>query len=448
MIYLILFVAFLARVYVAPNYIYPTWDGTYYINYFVNATWQWVLHPGYPLLIQALPIGDDKVDTARIISILSGIGGVYFLYRLSLRYMSEFASLVGAALLACSPLVIHYNVLTYSESLYVLVILAGLERYSAKSYLWSGLLFGIAYLVRPEALVIAVPLLILLLVRHSRRSAIEFVALCAVVAIPYITLMSVENGSLTLTKKGMNVRAWSEDWKVNVANEGVETDESLAKVATNSLEQYPGRAYKYAGIVYDNLSIIIPAGAVAGMIMFPSPVASGLLMLVLLPFFGLNTSDRFIVPFVPFFIFFAVRWVDKADLSVVARRVIYAGFIIVTLIPYQTVSRKEEAFPEMRNAGLLMEGHGFRFLDRKPYVAFYAKGTFINLPNLPIESVVSLLREGKADFLVMSTKVIPIFRPQLTPLFDADTAKSYNLRPVTWSYDEGLVIYEYATEGK
>lgn len=435
MIYFLIALGFLSRFLLLENFHFPTWDGTFYINYFVDSSWQWVLHPGYPIAIQLIPIG-DKVFAAQLISTIAGSLSVLPLYRISRKYASELESLIIGIFFLFCPLIFHYSLLTYSESLYLLTLLWALERYISKGYRVSGILFGLSYLIRPEALVVILALIVYDLIRYRKWLVLRTLLFCGLISLPYIGYISNESGNLTLTKKTMNIRNWSEDWKTNISQEGLNKDYSLS----STIENYPQKEFKFVFDLFYSSTPILLIFAIGAIIIIPNSMASGLVLFPLLGLLGIGTDDRFLVPFIPFIIFFGVlgikHWVAK-KFHVFAYSICGLFFIFQTS---SVISRPIEQFPEMEKIGRVMPP-GKIFFDRKPYAAFFAKGIYKTIPNGPIDSAIIEMKKN-GDFLVLSLKVIPVFRPNFNPLFDSRNSVQYGISPYIWNSNDGIILYK------
>jgi hypothetical protein len=61
------------------------------------------------------------------------------------------------------------------------------------------------------------------------------------------------------------------------------------------------------------------------------------------------------------------------------------------------------------------------FVDRKPFTAFYAGGKYLPMPNDPVDSILAFCRRHDAKYLVVSARVVRVFRPQLNFLLYSDT---------------------------
>jgi 4-amino-4-deoxy-L-arabinose transferase-like glycosyltransferase len=177
-----------------------------------------IFPPLYPLLIGAVSVVTGDTETAgRLISMATGTLLPVPMFLLTEMVFERRGALAAALLVAISPLLIALSCSVYSESLYFTLWLTGIYfalrtlrgddlRYAA----FSGLFFGFAYLVRPEAmayvLVAAIWILAAVVFRKStirnalpRAATVILVAL--IVAAPYVTWLSINGGKILLEGK-------------------------------------------------------------------------------------------------------------------------------------------------------------------------------------------------------------------------------------------------------
>jgi 4-amino-4-deoxy-L-arabinose transferase-like glycosyltransferase len=177
-----------------------------------------IFPPLYPMLIGAFSVVTGDTETAgRLISMATGALLPVLIFLLTDMVFERRAALAAASIAAVSPMLIALSCSVYSEGIYFTLWLAGIYfamrtlrgddvRYAAL----SGLFFGFAYLVRPEAmgyaLLAAIWILAAVIFRKStvrsalpRAAAVILVAL--VVAAPYVTWLSINSGTIHLDGK-------------------------------------------------------------------------------------------------------------------------------------------------------------------------------------------------------------------------------------------------------
>ncbi|MGD9628389.1 MAG: glycosyltransferase family 39 protein [Pyrinomonadaceae bacterium] len=199
--------------------------------------------PLYPILIGAVTIFvDDLVLPAVIISIVAGSLAVPLTYYFVRQSYGHDAGIVAAVLAVFFPYLINSVFAIGTENLYYLFIVGalftgwkGLMNDSPTSYLSTGVLLGLGYLTRPEA--IGYPIFFIALAvgkavwqkRPFRRETILQVSSIllgfALLSVPYLLYLKSETGSWTISgKMGKNFAS------------GVFSEEQTKGAPTRSLE--------------------------------------------------------------------------------------------------------------------------------------------------------------------------------------------------------------------
>lgn len=175
-------------------------------------------HPLYPAATALLaPLAGGYEAAAVAISVVSGAAAVLFLYLFLRSAFDVRTAWIGAALLAVHSRAIEYSCDVQSDGLYLALFLGGsalawsaLRSGRVAPAAGAGALSGLAYLTRPEGLLVVVAAGLMgglagLGRRWSLgRSAAWLGALAAgllVVALPYLVALRVETGVWTLTQK-------------------------------------------------------------------------------------------------------------------------------------------------------------------------------------------------------------------------------------------------------
>jgi len=177
-----------------------------------------IFPPLYPMLIGAVSVVTGDTETAgRLISLAMGTLLPVPMFLLTEMVFERRAALAAASIAAVSPMLIALSCSVYSEGIYFTLWLTGIYfamrtlrgdevRYAAL----SGLFFGFAYLVRPEAmgyaLLAAIWILAAVVFRKStirsalpRATAVILVTL--VMAAPYVAWLSINTGKIHLEGK-------------------------------------------------------------------------------------------------------------------------------------------------------------------------------------------------------------------------------------------------------
>jgi 4-amino-4-deoxy-L-arabinose transferase-like glycosyltransferase len=195
-----------------------SWDGAEYARSAYNlvhgagyvgmhGTITSIFPPLYSLAIAALMMLRVDGETAGIaVSILAGAALVFPVYAIAARLYGARAGLAAGAIIAFLPIAVDLSVLVLSDSLFALLAASGLavlirtlDDGRPRTALIAGFLFGLAYLTRPEGLVLglactlafagAYALLPALRPRIAGCAAAYVFALC-VTAAPYAAFIS------------------------------------------------------------------------------------------------------------------------------------------------------------------------------------------------------------------------------------------------------------------
>lgn len=180
-------------------------------------------HPLYPFLVLVTHfwVGDWE-RAAVLVSAIAGAASVLCLWLFVRASLGRRAAWIAAVFLAVQPNAIEDSADIQSDGLYLALFLAGVlflwwalrERRAALAG-WSGIFAGLAYLARPEGLgIVAIGAglfaLYALLGRWrlsgASRCIAALVAASLLMALPYLTLLRVQNGSWTLTQKKSTAR--------------------------------------------------------------------------------------------------------------------------------------------------------------------------------------------------------------------------------------------------
>jgi 4-amino-4-deoxy-L-arabinose transferase-like glycosyltransferase len=172
--------------------------------------------PLYPILIASLlPLAGEAERAARFVSVIASTLVAVPTYLVALTLYGPVTARIAAILIALHPLLIGYSATVYSEPTYLLFLMMGvycaLRAQELHSHTWSvlaGVVFGLAYLMRVEGLMLllaTVPLLLVINWRRPGRAAVAAGVLFAsflVVAAPYIAFLWAKTGTFRFEAKG------------------------------------------------------------------------------------------------------------------------------------------------------------------------------------------------------------------------------------------------------
>ena len=176
--------------------------------------------PLYPMAIALVTaLAGDAEFAGRLLSFVAGVLVLWPVYGITRYLGGSHSAMIAAILAAGSGMLIALSGSTYSESTYFLVVMCGiygslrlLDGGTPRLAVATGLSFGAAYLIRPEALAYAVLAVVLLLAealatrRPWRRAGAVIAALGASVillAAPYVTWLSLNSGYLRWEGKSL-----------------------------------------------------------------------------------------------------------------------------------------------------------------------------------------------------------------------------------------------------
>lgn len=415
-------VALALRIEAASRVVYPTVDGVHYMDTARAVVGEGRLPfstfpPGWPLLIAAAASvhgstqADALLHTAQAWNVILGSAAGILVFGWLRRRLAAGWSLLGAALFLFLPETITASSTDLSEMAYVVALLGAWLLFERHSSWLAGLLFGMAYLVRPEALIIFAALWLHRALRDRDRRYSAWVGISSVV-IPYVLFMHSETGAWMLSSKNafletaVDQRSFLEmvrQWGVNL----------LAL-----LRALPGL-----------VGVPILLLAVVAMGLRRGRALYAFLPLLLLPLFSFRMDPRYWLPLLPFVLLYALQGAELV-LRRWPRRIRGTAIVLSTLIlvgawqasrdDWKYVGANFEFYPGMRQAGLWLAPQlrqGDVVVDYKPYVAFWAGAQFRKLPpGRDARGVVEWARENGAEYLVVNRHLVGSLTPELAPL--------------------------------
>ena len=416
----------LMRLYVTLYHPFVNWDGAYYINYFRDASWQSVFHPGYSLFIELFRlVVPDGVRAAQMVSVVAGALLPLPLFYLARHYMNSLLSVLTVLVVVFNPLIIRYGAVTLTEALFIFLEITAFFFFVKRRPLLFGMTSGLAFLTRPEALLFFSILIFFDFIKNRKWKSVGFyLASFFLLVLPYILFLRIQTGEWTISPKTMNVRVWEKDWRINVAHEASNAPAfTLSDRVNSGLQYYPSRLLEYGKHFLKFAGIPLVIAGIFGMIKKRNMLLASIPMLFILPVFGLDPNERFIIPYIPFlaiFSFILVSGFNKNWIAVLSAVIIIAGYS--STISYAAIP--DQGTTEFCTAGIamkLMTHEGDIFVDRKPFTAFYAGGSYISMPNDPVDSILAFCHQVRAKYLVVSARVVRVYRPQLNFLLYSDT---------------------------
>jgi hypothetical protein len=417
---------------------FVTVDGTEYVR-FAEALRAWrpfvsIFPPGYPVLIAlARLLVPDRVLAAALVSLVCGVLLVWPVWWLGRRALGPRWAAFPVLAVALHPLLAVFSAVTMSESAYFLALYGGLALAGAARGLPSGLVLGVAFALRPEALVPVGALAAGALARTFRgraRSRAPWFAAAGflAVAIPCWLWFHATLGTWTLTPKVGALRPVVTQWRQDeprlapapAPHAGLV--EILARNGPAALRQYPSNAVAHGRSLLRLWPAPLLLLSLAGLMRRRGVESLPLLHLAALPLLGLSVQPRFVLGAVP-----ALAILAAIPLAAgrSAWRLAAAVLALVGLVWCGAGLARDLQMPfdgwidAHRNAGVWLSGvaePGAVVMDRKPWVAFYANRGYRVTPDEPYERLVSAAVRDSVRYLVVDQRISEIFRSQLEPL--------------------------------
>lgn len=419
---LVLLIALLLRAYAALQVEYPTVDGVHYMDTARTFAREDRLPfstfpPGWPLLIHAaLRVhGSDHAAhvllTAQAWNVALGTFAGVLVFVLVRRRSTRWWALMAAGIFLLLPETITASSSDLSEMSYVVALLGAWLLFERRPSWIAGVLFGLAYLVRPEALLVFTALCVLAGVR-ARRVPAGAILGCLVLVLPYVVFMHGETGSWMLSSK-------------NAFLDDAVADRSLAELA----RQWGRNVVVLAAPLGDVIGWPLVGLAAIGISRRRDAMVFALLPLLLLPLFTFRMEARYWIPLLPFVFAYAVigaRWLidrrpgQRALLTAATVLVVCGGVERAARDDWRYLGANFEFYPGMRDVGLWLGpqiSRGDVVADYKPYVAFWSGATFRKLPrDRDARGIVDWARENGLQYLVVNEHLVGSLTPELAPL--------------------------------
>ncbi|MBI1796980.1 MAG: hypothetical protein HYR74_08000 [Candidatus Eisenbacteria bacterium] len=386
-------------------------------------------HHGYPALMALIGGLAPSLETAgRLLSWLAGVALIPLAYALARTAASAAWSAFAAVLVALQPTVAVYSGPVMTETTILALTTAALLLLARGKPLGAGVGLGLAYAVRPDALVILPAAACL--TRRGVRGALRLLAGFAIVAAPYVGYLSWERGTFTYTPKSVLVRAdgGEREWQV-----GAEARPAPAPPVADRVRdvaaRYPAKFVQHGYRLLQAWPWPLMLLSMLGLVARFGPPAAVLIAFFGLPLLGISPDVRFSQVFVPALACFAAlggAWLAARG-SRVARAAwaaaiaCAAGGLILAWLGRAGVNAlrfDDGPMREMRDAGEWLKAHGrpgATVMDRKAYVAYYAGMHHLQLPADDYDTVIDYARRN-ADYLVLEEYIVETLRPEFKPL--------------------------------
>lgn len=416
-----------------------------------------LFHPVYPFLVAIAQswIRPDEL-AARMVSVVLGGLTIPLIYLITLRLMSERVALATAILTSIHPMLIIHSTYVLTEATYGFIITAAtailieaVRRQKGWPLMVVGVLLGMAYLTRPEG-VILVPVFFAWWYGWRCRSesgrmanvlwAFSGCVVFIICILPYVLYLHQSLGIWTLSGKVPHNLAMDAD---AIQAQGLieRMEENFIRYIRNI---FVFDKYALPSLLPTVLAILMGIGIFA--VQVAAKTVPAILFLVsmglptiVVPFFHIEA--RVFVPYLPFFLVLAAQgglWLSDRLSSVISASK-WAGFSrvspwvvfgmlcllllphglrpILTLDPNELVYREAGSWiakniPDVKT-----------IMDRKPFIAYYSGKAFVPLfPRGDVSDLVQSALQQEADIVIIDLLQIGNERPSLSRLLFPELA--------------------------
>jgi hypothetical protein len=222
--------------------------GRGYVGIFANGT-QLNFPPLYPVLIALVSLVLPSAEiAARVVNVLFGAALIIPVFKIADELYGRRAAIVATIVVTFHPVLLVGSASTFSEVSYLTLLLSAvfwlvrwITTQRARNAAFAGAFFGLAYLVRPEAFLLAGEFTVLglvaaLLVKERRalllRGAAVLPLAFAVVASPNVIFLTRATGKLRLEAKGTLAYEWGRR-----INQGMSYQEAVKGIGEDLSEQ-------------------------------------------------------------------------------------------------------------------------------------------------------------------------------------------------------------------
>ena len=221
--------AFFVRLFLIPKENVIGWDGVYYstlgekiisgnIYGGISAYWS----PLYSFLIGIFyPFFHDSESAGRFVSMIAGALLVIPVYYLIRDFYGRLPASIGTILVIIHPDLIRSSMWVMTESLFTLIFVTGmltvwyaLSGGKTRNFFLTGILFGTAYLIKPEVIGFLGLIFVLLIgtkiltgkfsFRFAAKNYLLLLLGFGVFFLPYVAFVYQKTGNLTISQKLLN----------------------------------------------------------------------------------------------------------------------------------------------------------------------------------------------------------------------------------------------------
>lgn len=410
---------------IQPGYI--KLDGTIYAKIaesFVKGdfleAFRGVFPPVYPFLMGVFHLFVPDVELAgELVSFVFGVSLIYITFFFFNRFFGHQYAIAGSFFVAIHPFLVRYSSTVLSESvatflftLSVFFFYRGWVDERTGDVNISGIFLGLTYLTRPEYVVYAVPMVMLLLYKKRFSQSVYFLLCFLIFIVPYVFYLKAETGQWVLSQKAILVMKKPRAISYNFYLLPVPSIDMV-------LGRIPYVAFHFSEAIFIPFFILSCLG-------WRNVPKKYRLFTILLVFFHITSiatqsrsTARFSVEFIPIIIPFAVVGFFAMKKLLTGQRfqrsLSYAAITIIvggSLVQGFTIPDKGRLLH--KQAGLYLYDHnpGRKIASRLPLGPFYGKGEWVILPPKVTDcsELLAAAREKNADYLLLDEnlgKAIP-----------------------------------------
>lgn len=198
-----------------------SWDANFYLSIvrdgyhadLVSGAYSNIAFPPlYPLVVRLLswPIPGSEGIVAVLVSNLAFLGALALLVRLGTPYLGRRRSTIAAGLLVIYPFASVFA-MAYSESLFLLLMVAAFLAAERGHRAWAGIFLALTVLCRLQGVALVLPLLIVMLRQDGwrPRPSLGWLALGPLAAVAFLAYIAVVTGAPTAFLDAQ--RAWGRE---------------------------------------------------------------------------------------------------------------------------------------------------------------------------------------------------------------------------------------------
>lgn len=463
--------------------------------------------PLYPLLIGVFSILFNNLElSARLVSVLFGSLLIVPLYFFARRMYSQKVAIISSLIAALYWVLIRYSTQTLTESTYTFLLVcsawagyAALTKQTKSLYVLSGIILGLSYLTRPDAIGYVVIIMVLTLIYfdkdNGQRTQWKKALVCCLIMLisflailsPYLLFFHDQTGRWTLGNRDIintiygentndaigfekNVFGLTDDGKEikilmtqnsSLFNYLINNPAGIARrYMQNSEEQY----IRYITSIFPPLLIMLVGAGLFRQNWTTQRLKKELFIaifiaypLLIYPLFHIDS--RYISPVLPLAIVWAANginevqtWLDT-NLNNSARGRFRESFllknivsivVILSLLPMMITIYHTNSPVEHKEAGLWLKDNSppdSIILSRDPFVSFYSERIWLPLPYANYSQMLYYAKYHKATHIIIDRRIVEL-RPELAFLMDKKEANMKDLRLIYENSKHNILVYE------